>query len=247
MSFDPQQALDAARLWRDRGNKILILALVAEVFLEIWHDRHNAWVLWSARETTQSLKWRIKRTLIFLRRRLPSKHSLMIIAALIVVVGVGLETIYGKVADDISDQMRLAQQRRIADAETEQANLESLIAGRLIKDNEALRSLVLFAGTPLYVAYCKDVCTVPSATLCEIEESTKVYEEAHFFAASFNMLEERAHWKFGESHFMRDFDCAGPDVSGVNVYSLWTPGTTPNPPFGRDSAGDKKRGMLPKL
>jgi hypothetical protein len=99
-------ALAAARLWRDRGNKILIGALVAEVLLEIWQDNHHGWSLWTPHEDTSSFKWHLKRKLIRLRGRIPSKSRLMIMAALTVVAGVALETWYGWKADDASDNIR---------------------------------------------------------------------------------------------------------------------------------------------
>ena len=101
-----EAALVCARLWRERGNKILIAALIAEFLLEIWRDNRHAWSLWSPNEDTESLKWRIKRTLLWLRRHLPSKHRLVILAVAVVAFGVSLEWWYGDRADTIADQMR---------------------------------------------------------------------------------------------------------------------------------------------
>jgi hypothetical protein len=108
-----EAALAFARLWRERGNKILIVALIAEFLLEIWSDNRHAWSLWTPNEDIESAKWRIKRKLIWLRRRLPSKHRLMILSVGVVALGVSLEWWYGDSADTISDQIRTGLQSRI--------------------------------------------------------------------------------------------------------------------------------------
>jgi hypothetical protein len=92
-----EDTLSAARFWRDLGNFILIIFLVAEFFLAIWSEFPHDWSPWSP--PAKYLFW--------FDNHIRCKHRMIVTAAAMVVVGVTLETVWGIRVDNVVDQMRL--------------------------------------------------------------------------------------------------------------------------------------------
>jgi hypothetical protein len=101
-----EKALAISRWWRDRGNDLLIVFLIFEFVLELWPDISHKWSPWNPP----------KRYKIRLQQYSRFKRGLTILAALMVVLGVGIERHEGNKSDDKVDRIRAIQQARIADA-----------------------------------------------------------------------------------------------------------------------------------
>jgi hypothetical protein len=105
------KALHAYRFWRDRGEDILIAALLAEFLIEALWPEHRNWSPWDRTSTTGSVRcWRFKHSLT---RIVPSRKQAMVVAAFIVLLGVAVERIWGTLADDKSDEIRTNLQERL--------------------------------------------------------------------------------------------------------------------------------------
>jgi hypothetical protein len=85
-------AMNAARLWRNRGNDLLIIFLAVEFLLEMWPEIPSDWSPWNPPN-----KW--------LQHHSSWKRYLTIAAALMIVCGVALERYEGNKADDFADRI----------------------------------------------------------------------------------------------------------------------------------------------
>jgi hypothetical protein len=138
-----QSALSIARTWRDHGNTILLIGILAEVAIDIfWRDKPH----------TFSHAWRE-------HFREPKIIATFTIGVLIF-GGLMLEREQGSVADDKADEIRGYQQALILDAETRVANANDRIAKTLIAlgppmlllvNEQKFMTLKQFAGTPYLV------------------------------------------------------------------------------------------------
>ncbi len=123
-------ALDIAlhwyRFWRDRGNDILIGALLAEFLIEaLWIERPN-WSPWN-RAARGPKRWMPR-----LRRFTLSRKQAIIVAAFIVFLGVSVERIFGNWADDKADEIRTNLQQRIIQISPRNWLLTTDVADRIV-------------------------------------------------------------------------------------------------------------------
>jgi hypothetical protein len=98
-----EPVLQHARHWRDWGNFILIIFLVIEFFLEAWPELPSDWSPWDPP----------KRYKLWLDDHRRSKKWITVGAALGVLAGVTIETIWSNRIDDIVDAMRISVGPRI--------------------------------------------------------------------------------------------------------------------------------------
>src|SRR5690242_13813084 len=96
MNHDLEMALEAARRWRDLGNAILLVGILAEILIEAsWPDRPSIF----------TLKWR--------DHLCASKNIAIVMAGLVTLGGLWLERREGQIADDKADEIRGNLQERV--------------------------------------------------------------------------------------------------------------------------------------
>jgi hypothetical protein len=110
MSDSLNVALHSYRFWRDIGADVLIVALLVEFLIEAWWPEQP------------------HKTYIGLSRR-----QAMTAAAFIVFAGVGIERIWGTLADDKSDEIRIHLEKYIAILEPRTFLFTSDSINRLVK------------------------------------------------------------------------------------------------------------------
>src|SRR5580698_347470 len=96
MSHDLEFALNTARRWRDLGNLILLVGIIAEILIEAF---------WRDRPSTFSLKWCD-------HIREPENLAILI-AGLLTLSGLWFERTKGQNADDFADQIRADLEQKI--------------------------------------------------------------------------------------------------------------------------------------
>ena len=116
-----------------------------------------------------------------------------ILAALLVIGGVGLEFVAGHRADLFVDLMRFEQEKRVAQAQKNLAKTETLIGGELrLYKAPNLQELTRYAGTHVFV----------QTTSPRIQQMLKQFEDlpdwiaAERFADSFKSLQSYTHWNY---------------------------------------------------
>jgi len=111
MNHDLEPALALHRWWRDVGNDILLIGVLAEFLIDVlWPERPEIFPLLRGRRATRPfLRW--------YAHLLAVRGIIVVVVGLAVFAGIALERWQGTKADEIADQIRTEQQTRIADAE----------------------------------------------------------------------------------------------------------------------------------
>jgi len=213
-----QLVLSALRVTRDRWTLVVVIGIIAEVIVEaIWLQRSSPVnVLAEPKPTRPFAAWHFP--------LLSGKGALIFVAGIVTAISLYKEWSGGQAVDAKADKIQAVLQSQLRDAIAEQTRLERLIGGRsIIQDAALIRFLKDVPITPLWVrSLGEPTFTNSPASIVDAENIVRVYTESNDFARSFVILRPALGWEF---HTIRTPIVAGPDRSGVHVYSHKVPNT----------------------
>lgn len=164
--MDQEQLLHLWRGLRDAGTWVLIISVIAEGAIEVaWKEKH-------ATEEAYEFRTRVEKLNDWWRSR---RNKFAVAVLFLAALGIAMEMLFGDWADDVVDQMRVRQEKRIADAQIAM----NLISGNFeVLDIQDWNRLSKFAGTSF---------TIRTMDATDAAEQT--------LAQSIRPLETTAHWK----------------------------------------------------
>jgi hypothetical protein len=183
-------ALHSYRFWRDKGNDILIAALLAEFLIEAPWTEHPNWWPWNRNKTKRALRsWRLKHVL---RDLALSRKRAMVAAAFIVFFGVAVERIWGNWADDKADEIRFKLETELLEV----GPRTQLLYGQPRADFVA--RMKRFKGQNVETRYCRQYMDSP------------INEEAMSVAMLLPVRLKEAGWN---APFAAPLDCGGQGIT----------------------------------